>query len=91
MEKVEVTWPLAIKIWWSYTWRVFLLSFIAGFVAAIPIGFIGALVNIPQEKTQVISGVIGLIIGLFAQAYVMKKLLNKKYKKFSIALIREEA
>lgn len=90
MEKIEVTWQLALKIWWSFAWRSTLLSFIVGMVAAFPVGVIAGMVDAPKEVSAVLSGFIGLAVGLWMQIYVMKKILNKKYKTFSIALIREQ-
>lgn len=90
MEKIEVTWTLALKIWWSYVWRSSLLIVIVAMIASFPVSMIMILSDVPKEISSLVSGILGMIAGLPAQIYVMKKILNKKYKTFSIALIREQ-
>jgi hypothetical protein len=29
MESVDITWSRALKVWWSFTWRGFVLCFLA--------------------------------------------------------------
>jgi uncharacterized membrane protein YeaQ/YmgE (transglycosylase-associated protein family) len=89
MERIEVTWLLALKVWWSYTWRSVILGLIGSFIPTFFIGFIGAVVGVPKEPISVICGIIGGVIGLIISIYVMKKILSKKYKAFSVALIKE--
>ena len=41
MEPVQITWELAFKIWWAFTWRALLLGFPPAFAVGFVVGFLG--------------------------------------------------
>lgn len=88
MEKIEVTWGATLRVWWSYVWRVMLfggiLGFILGFIGGVVVGVIGK----PELGSRV-GAVLGYIGSIPVSIWVLKKILNKKYKEFSVALINE--
>lgn len=89
MEKVEVTWPIALRVWWSYTWRLVLITFVVVFLGSISFGFISVILPFSKEVLSVVANILGFLLTVIPQIYVIKKLLTKKYKKFSISVVRE--
>jgi len=88
MEKVEVTWKKTLRVWWSYVWRCMIFSMILGAI----LGFIGGVVVAMMGKPEmggIVGGVLGYIGTIPVSIYVLKKILDKKYKSFSVALISE--
>ncbi len=88
MEKIEVTWGNTLRVWWSYFLRFSLFSGILGAV----LGFIGGVVVGVMGKPE-LGGTVGAILGRLGtfpvSIWVFKKILNKQYKTFSVALINE--
>ena len=88
MEKVEVTWGNTLKVWWSYIWRCTVFSLISAAILA----FLGGFVVGTMGKAE-LGGIVGSILGFIAyilvSIWVLKKILGKKYKEFSVALIKE--
>ena len=89
MEKVEVTWGTALRVWWSYAWRCVVFSAILGFVLGGIGGFVVGIMGKPELGGSV-GGTIGYIGSIPVSIWVMKKILDKKYKEFSVALVRED-
>lgn len=90
MEKIEVTLPIALKVWWSFTWRSLLLVFLGTMVLSIVAVFILEIFALSKETITTFVGIFAFVVSIPLQGYVMKKVLNKKYKTFSIVLIREQ-
>ena len=88
MEKIEVTWGATLRVWWSYAWRVMLFSGILGFVLGFIGGFVVSVMGKPELGSRV-GGILGYIGSIPVSIWVLKKILNKKYKDFSVALINE--
>lgn len=89
MNEIQPTFAIAVQIWWAWTWRAVLVvlgvSILAGFV----IGFIGAIIGAPKDGITAFSGLLGGVIGLYFSIKILKKILNKKFKTYRIALIRD--
>lgn len=89
MEKVEVTWKATLVVWWSYVWRVMVFSSILGFILGFVGGFIVAMIGRP-DLSGITGGILGYIGSIPISIWVLKKILNKKYKNFSVALVSEK-
>ena len=83
-QQIEATWGIALKIWWWVFWR--------GILVVIPvsllISIVPLLLSVSLKKAEIISLFINVIIGLIIYLYFLKKVLNKKFKDFTLALIR---
>jgi len=87
MVEVAITWDKVTKVWWSLVWRSLLFGFIAGFVAGFIIGFIGAIAHIDISITRPLCVIGGLLTGIPVGFWVIKYVLNIRYKDFRIALV----
>ncbi len=89
MEKVEVTYGNTLRVWWSFMWRASLFSVILGVV----LGFIGAFTIgpfvDPETGRNIIAPILGFLGSIWVSIWVLKGILSKKYKTFSVALIKE--
>lgn len=86
MNKLEVTWTHTMTIWWSYAWRCLLFSMIVGAILGLIGGIIVGLAGRPDLGGQV-GSVLGSIGSFPVSIFFLKKILNKKYKNFTIALV----
>ena len=88
MEKAEVTWKRAMLVWWSYVWRCMIFSMVLGAILGAIGGVVIVIIGRP-ELAGVVGGVLGYLASIPVSIYVLKKILDKKYKTFSVALISE--
>lgn len=91
MEEVEVKWIHAIQVWWSWLWRtmafVLPLSFLAGMFVGI--AFVALGINI--QEYLFIPQIVGGLIGLYFSIKILKKILNKTFNGYRIALIKVDS
>lgn len=88
MERIEITWGKAVRVWWSYIWRVIVFSMILCTLLALIAPFIFFPLGIPEFGRKyglqlALLGVIPISIWGF------KKVLSKKFKGFSVVLIKD--
>ena len=86
---VEVTWMHAIKVWWSFTWRMLAYGFIGGFIIGLFLGFIMAMMGANEVAINNACRIAGFIIGIPIGIAVVKIVLQKRYSDFRIALLSE--
>ncbi len=86
MNKLEVTWGDALLIWWSYIWRCVVFSMILGFILGAIGGFIVGILG-RSDLSASVGGILGYLGSLPISIYMLRKILNKRFKNFSIALI----
>ena len=89
VEVIEPTRALALKVWWAFVWRAVLGALAAGMLAGMVIGILTTALG--MDDPSALSGVVsllGMAIGVGVSAEVMYRVLKKKFKGFSIALVR---
>jgi len=92
MEKVEVTWGTTLKVWWSFFWRCTVLSLILAAILLFFGGFMPGFMGVKKELIEKLGGIalhIFIIATILISIWAFKKILGKKYKEFSVALIKE--
>ncbi len=87
--RIEVTWQNTLIIWWSFLWRTILLGALVGAV----LGFIGGVIVGVMGRPDwggPVGAVLGYLGSIPVSLYVFRKILQKRYKKFSIWLVTAE-
>jgi len=88
-DTLEVTWSRTMKIWWSYIWRCMLFTMIPSFV----LGFIGAIIFVLMGRHELVgmfTSILGSLLSIPVSIIVLKIILQKEFKEFSIYLISKE-
>ncbi len=89
-DALEVTWIRTLKIWWSYIWRCSVFTL---FLSAL-FGFIGAILLSSMGKHELIAtftSILGTLLSIPVSMIVLKIILQKEFKEFSICLISKES
>jgi len=90
MKQIDVTWRHTVLVWWSYMWRCFVvtlaLSILLGAFAGLLLGMLGR-----PDLSRTVGGLLGYIVSLPVSIIIMKQVLNKRFKEFSIALVTDES
>lgn len=91
MKEIDLDWKVALRVWWSYTWRCLVIILPATFVVGGIIGFVvGAMGGQIEENAlwlQVMGGVISMVLSFM----ILRDVLAKRYKHFRIAVIACES
>jgi ribose/xylose/arabinose/galactoside ABC-type transport system permease subunit len=91
MQELEPTWPRVLSVWWLISWRGMVGAVLLGAAVGFVLGFVVALLHLPEEIITVGGGVMGGIIGLVWVVVVIRMALRKKYGDFRIALLPRNA
>jgi ABC-type multidrug transport system permease subunit len=90
MEEVEVKWIHAIQVWWSWLWRTMVIVLPLSLLVGIIAGFIMSALSIDIQENTFFIQIVGGSIGIYFSVSVMKKILNKSFNGYRIALVKVE-
>lgn len=100
MATIEITFGRALKIWWSYAWRAFVLMLPVVVVLDIVIFFVIPLPKPgqPPGREQLtefaVRGLLiwlpGMVAYIFLQALAMKWMLKTRWSGFRLQMVPEE-
>ena len=85
IEKLGVTWDRVLTVWWSFVWRSVVFGAAAGAVVGALIGAAAGLLG-HADKAREWGAIGGQIISIPISVFVLKIILQKKWKEFSITL-----
>ncbi|MEX1024114.1 MAG: hypothetical protein WD226_03465 [Planctomycetota bacterium] len=88
MEQLEVTWGRTLIVWWSFVWRADVFSAIVGMV----LGFVGGVVVVLMGKSEwgaLVGAVLGYLGSIPVSICVMKIILEKRFNKFTVVLVKD--
>ena len=89
MVEVELTWGRVVKVWWSLLWRGLLFGILVGAVLGFIIGFVGGVARIDKAIISPLCLMFGALSGIPVGLWVVKKVLQKRFGDFRIALLTE--
>ena len=95
MDELPVTWSRVIRVWWTFYWRMCLLS-IAFALVILALGTLVALVlGLTTEQTKAIDGsrwlqFLFVVMGAVVTLLVTKQILGKNWPEFRIALVARQ-
>ncbi len=87
MDKIEVTWSYAIRIWWSLAWRVVVFGGLASFLLGLLIGAIGAATGVQTDVIQTWGEIGGMLVSIPVGIWVVKVILTRDFPKYRLLLV----
>ncbi|NQZ14345.1 MAG: hypothetical protein HRT94_05960 [Alphaproteobacteria bacterium] len=54
---MDINWKITLKVWWSMTWRVFVLTFCVGAI----VGYFSDLTSLPEEGGVILGGCLAVL------------------------------
>ncbi len=79
--KLTPSYMNALKFFWAFTWRTWLLSLLLG----VSIGILSSIAGF--ENLSVIVNLISIFLGLFSMVWVIKRLLEKGFGRYRIVMM----
>lgn len=85
---IKDTWTIALKVWWSYAWRVLLLLTAGAALIIAADKYLPGYLHIKKPVMLKLSYATGSVYMIFMTILGMKSILNKRFKGFSLVLIK---
>lgn len=88
LDKSEITWDIAIKVWWSFFWRVFLGGIFAGLLFY-PVNYY--LVSVAKNPSLAASAkaIFTFLVNIPISIVVFKLILGKPLGGFSVSIEKD--
>lgn len=91
--EVQATYGNALRIWWAWFWRQMLLMIPLVLVTAFVVGFIVGMLfpagDGENSAAGFMGGLIGVVVSLGVQIFVIHRLMNKGFGRFRLALMEK--
>jgi hypothetical protein len=87
MQELELTRERVASVWWLIAWRV-VVGWTVVLALELVIGAIGARTGLPFEVAYFFGIVVAWVLGLAWSFFVVRMALQKRYKEFHLALIK---
>jgi hypothetical protein len=84
------TWGTAFIVWWAFIWRVVVALAIGGVVIYLAIRFIPRYFHVKKSPVMIIAYSAGAVYALLMTVLTIKNILNKRFKGFSVVLIKTQ-
>ncbi|WP_199609523.1 hypothetical protein [Flocculibacter collagenilyticus] len=91
MEEIEVKWIHAMQVWWSWFWRTMVWVLPVSFIIGVIVGVMFNVLDLSMYDNIYLIQMFGGAIGIYFSIKVMKKVLNKTFKGYRIALIKVDS
>lgn len=89
MNEIDSTFLIALRVWWAWCWRTMLLALGAAFLFGFIVGVVGTVAGLDKNSVTYLGGAGGFVLGLYFSVHVMKRILNKSFGGFRVALIKQ--
>ena len=86
-DELEPTFERTFSIWWLLAWRGMICGGLMGALLGVVIGVVWYALHWSPQNLQVVSGIVGGMIGLAWGFVVLRMALRKHYSGFRIALV----
>lgn len=86
MDKLDITWGRAVKIWWAFFWRGILYTFLITFPVGIVIGVVAAMLDV-VEHVKPYASLIGMIMSVPIGIWIVRIVFSKQFSDFRIVLV----
>jgi hypothetical protein len=87
---IKDTWRIALRVWWSITWRVLISMAFGAAAGGFFIKFGPKYFHLKQNAAILYASIAGGIYFVFITILFIKGILNKRFKGFSIVIIKTQ-
>jgi hypothetical protein len=82
---------IAVKVWWAFAWRSFVIALALDIGVGVVIGLLGALFGVTDEHLEsfkdLVAPVLALVIYVSVSIEVMRRILMKKFEDFKLVVL----
>ncbi len=79
----ELSYGERLKVAWLWLWRGLAVGVLMGAIFGIGWGIVSAVMGLPEDFAMAVSGLLGVVVGIFvALPIVVKMMLKKQFSSF---------
>jgi hypothetical protein len=83
--EVKPNWWIALRVWWAYTWRLLLFTFVAGLPFTLLVKQFGGRSELVDNLIFLTSSLVFILV----EVAVMGRLLRRDFGSFRIAIVKK--
>ena len=84
---VEPTWGQALRVWWSWQWRVIFTMILLDMFISLGLGGFRETVGLTRGEFGLVSFVLSCVFTGLVSIYIFKDVLDKDFGKFRVCII----
>ena len=84
---VEPTWGQALRVWWSWQWRVIFTMVLLNMFISLGLGGFSEKVGLTRGEFGTVSFVLSCVFTGLVSIYILKDVLDKDFGKFRVCII----
>lgn len=88
---VEPTWEQALRVWWSWQWRVIFTMILLDMFISLGLGSFRETVGLTRGEFGIVSFVLSCVFTGLVSIYILKDVLDKDFGKFRVCIIFNES
>ena len=91
--QTNISWGLALQVWWHFAWRYVVFGLSGGMLLGILIGVLGGLAGMDIHAVTSLSIALGMFLVLFVQIWVVRRILTKtnRISKYRLVLVNDQS
>ncbi len=80
----------ALKFWWAWFWRNYLIAFGLTLVVVFPLAIVVGVLGLPLSVAETLGRIVGFGASFIASVWVLKWVFRKDFKTFRVRLLKVE-
>ena len=88
---VEPTWGQAMRVWWSWQWRVIFTMILLDMFISLGLGGLREKVGLTRGEFGTVSLVLSFVLTALVSIYILKDVLDKDFGKFRVCIIPNDS
>ena len=83
MNSLTPSWPHALRVWWAFTWRWYLIVL----VGTLPVALLIGIVKPPQAITLGLISIWAPLVAILSQVEAMRRILRMDFPGYKVRLL----
>ena len=87
---IEPKWGHALRVWWSWTWRVMLFMALMGLFISLCLSYLMSAMGVSAQVFTIFATVLCTVLSALAGIYIVKDLLDSDFSNFRVCIIAKD-
>jgi hypothetical protein len=87
---VEPTWEHALRVWWSWQWRILVATILLGIFTNVWLGTLAWAIGLTGRGLAIASQVLSFVFSGLVSLYLFKDILDKDFGRFRVCIVPKD-
>jgi len=87
---VEPTWKIAVRVWWSWQWRIFIATVLISIAVHWWLAFMGGALGLGPWGYEVTVQILIYVASALVSLYLFKDILDRDFDEFRVCVIPKQ-